>query len=114
MFPRTKKIEELLRWKDLDVIKVLTGVRRCGRSTLLSMVRDALVSSGVPRQNVVYLDFESREGARLDDAATVWRVLDNAKSAPGRRTFFLTRCSESTDSRSWWMRFMRTRLSTCS
>ena len=73
MFPRTKKIEELLRWKDRDVIKVLTGVRRCGKSTLLSMVKDVLVSSGVPPQNVVYLDFESRDGARLDNADAVWR-----------------------------------------
>lgn len=89
MIPRTKKVEEILRWRDRDVIKVLTGVRRCGKSTLLSMVREALVSSGVPRQNIVYLDFESREGIRLNDAAAVWRVIDETKPVSGRRYVFL-------------------------
>jgi len=34
MIERTEYLEELKRWKDKDLIKVVTGIRRCGKSTL--------------------------------------------------------------------------------
>ena len=89
MFARTQKLQEILRWRDRDLIKVLTGVRRCGKSTLLSMVRDQLRQSGVPDSNITYLDFESREGAGLANAESVWHVMDSSGARPGKRYVFL-------------------------
>ena len=37
MIERTKYLEELVRWKDKDLIKVVTGIRRCGKSTLFEL-----------------------------------------------------------------------------
>ena len=44
MIARPQYIEQLRRWKDRDIIKVVTGMRRCGKSTLLRMFADELVA----------------------------------------------------------------------
>ena len=42
MVRRTEYLEMLQKWKDEQVIKVITGIRRCGKSTLLSMYQQEL------------------------------------------------------------------------
>lgn len=89
MFPRTLKVQEILRWRDRDLVKVLTGVRRCGKSTLLALTRDALTASGVPPCNIFSVDFESREGQAFQSVDDVWRALDSLPAVPGRKYVFL-------------------------
>ena len=48
----------LQRWKDRDVIKVITGIRRCGKSTVLRMAQDAFIHAGTPKDSIVFLDLE--------------------------------------------------------
>lgn len=62
--PRPQATEWLLRWKDRDVIKVVTGLRRCGKSTALKLAQRALVESGVNEESIVSVDLE-----RLDFSA---------------------------------------------
>lgn len=45
---------------DAGIIKVVTGIRRCGKSCLMETVADELVERGVPAGNIVYLDLEKR------------------------------------------------------
>ena len=47
MVQRDEYLNQLKKWKDEQVIKVITGIRRCGKSTLLEMYRDYLKSEGV-------------------------------------------------------------------
>ncbi len=56
--PRPQATEWLLRWKDRDVIKVVTGLRRCGKSTALKLAQQALVESGVDEGSIVSIDLE--------------------------------------------------------
>jgi len=49
----------LKQWKDKDVIKVVTGMRRAGKSTILKMFQEELVHSGIPESNIVSINFES-------------------------------------------------------
>ncbi len=42
MIERVEYLEELKRWKDKDLIKVVTGIRRCGKSTLFDLYIDYL------------------------------------------------------------------------
>jgi predicted AAA+ superfamily ATPase len=56
--------------KDEHIIKVIVGVRRCGKSTLLEMFRDELLGSGVMKDQLVFLNFEEPEN--LGDAED-WR-----------------------------------------
>ena len=47
MINREEYLDELIRWKDKDLIKVVTGIRRCGKSTLFDLFIDYLKMSGV-------------------------------------------------------------------
>ena len=47
-------------YHDDDIIKVITGVRRCGKSCLMATVAEELVDSGVPEKDIIYLDLDSK------------------------------------------------------
>ncbi len=51
----------LEKWRDKQVIKVITGVRRCGKSTLLNQFRNKLVADGVTSECIISLNFEDLE-----------------------------------------------------
>lgn len=61
MIPRQRYIDVLLQWKDKDVIKVITGIRRCGKSTLMELFKQELLSDGVPSNRIVHLNLELLE-----------------------------------------------------
>lgn len=61
MIQRKEYLDKLLGWKEEKVIKVITGIRRCGKSTLLEQFRDLLLSSGVTQEQVQFLNFEDME-----------------------------------------------------
>ena len=58
---REQYLSKLRKLRDVHVIKVLTGVRRCGKSTVLTMFRDELIESGVDSSRIVAMNFESPE-----------------------------------------------------
>lgn len=62
MIKRPYYLNQLRHWQERDVIKVVTGIRRCGKSTLLSMFREELQQSGIPQENIISLNLESIEG----------------------------------------------------
>lgn len=66
MITRNKYLNQLMTFKDKDLIKVITGVRRCGKSTLLDMTREHLAQSGVSRERLLAFKMESMEYDGLD------------------------------------------------
>ncbi|HBL84329.1 MAG: ATPase [Clostridiales bacterium GWF2_38_85] len=58
MVQRKQYMEKLKKVKDLKIIKVITGVRRCGKSTLLLMFRDYLSECGVEDNQIISVNFE--------------------------------------------------------
>ena len=54
-------LAELIGWKDEQVIKVVTGIRRCGKSTLLAQFQEWLKTNGVSDEQVVSVNFEELE-----------------------------------------------------
>lgn len=55
---RTTYLNKLIAFKDKDIIKVITGIRRCGKSTIMEIYRDWLMSHGVNKEQIIYLNFE--------------------------------------------------------
>ena len=51
-------LNKLNKWRDRNVIKVVTGIRRCGKSTLLQQFQRKLLQSGVPEDRIIFLNFE--------------------------------------------------------
>ena len=67
MIQREEYLQELLAWKDEQVIKVITGVRRCGKSTLLKQYQSLLLNKGVSSEQIIYINFELLEYEDLLD-----------------------------------------------
>ena len=59
MIIREMYLNRLIEAKDTDLIKVVTGVRRSGKSTLLLMFKDYLTKNGIQSDSIIYMNFES-------------------------------------------------------
>ena len=59
MLIREKYLNQLIAGKDLNLIKVITGVRRCGKSILLLQYKDYLMSQKILEEDIIYMNFES-------------------------------------------------------
>jgi Predicted ATPase (AAA+ superfamily) len=58
MIKRQKYLDTLILSKNTKFVKVITGVRRCGKSTLLKLYNQYLLETGVPETNIIFLNFE--------------------------------------------------------
>jgi predicted AAA+ superfamily ATPase len=58
MIERKKTLEKLMKFKDKQVIKVIVGIRRCGKSTLLEIFKDGLKNFGVRNENIFSMNFD--------------------------------------------------------
>lgn len=61
MIERTEYLEALKRFKDKDLIKVVTGIRRCGKSTLFELYIDYLKKSGIKENQIIDINLENPE-----------------------------------------------------
>lgn len=62
---RVQFSERLEKYKDKHIIKVITGIRRCGKSTLLKMFKNKLLKDGVQENQIIYLNFEDFDNYEL-------------------------------------------------
>ncbi|MBS6449976.1 MAG: ATP-binding protein [Veillonella sp. oral taxon 158] len=67
LIQREKYLEFLRRHKDQDVIKVVSGVRRCGKSTLFELFKQELLTSGVKANQIISINFEDLEFEPLQE-----------------------------------------------
>jgi predicted AAA+ superfamily ATPase len=64
---REEYLERLRKLRDKNLIKVVTGVRRSGKSTLLQLFQEELLASGVPKSRIISINFEERKNLALTD-----------------------------------------------
>ncbi|MBQ3661011.1 MAG: ATP-binding protein [Firmicutes bacterium] len=67
MIRRTHYLEQLNQWRDKEVIKVVTGIRRCGKSTLLQQFQEELLVQGIDEAHIIYLNLEDLQNEPLLD-----------------------------------------------
>lgn len=67
MVQRKEYLNKLIQWKEKQVIKVVTGIRRCGKSTLLLQYQDYLKTIGVEENRIISINFEELEYEELYD-----------------------------------------------
>ena len=72
MIERRLYLNRLKQLKDQNLIKVITGIRRCGKSTLLVAFMKELLKEGVPNENIIFLNFEERENLHLTNWTTLY------------------------------------------
>jgi len=68
MIQRELYLQKIRPFIEKPFVKVLTGIRRCGKSSILMMVKEELQNSGIAPQNILYINFENLDFADLDTA----------------------------------------------
>ncbi len=76
----------MIQWKDENVIKVVTGIRRCGKSTLLIQYQAWLKSNGITDDQIVSVNFEELEYEELQDYRKLYLYLKE-RLCEGRKTY---------------------------
>ena len=76
----------LKNFKDQQIIKVITGIRRCGKSTLLEMFQDYLKENGVDEKQIVSINFEDADYEEMQDRKKLYEFL-KSKLVKGKKTY---------------------------
>ena len=77
MIKREIYLEKIRLFIDKPLVKVITGMRRSGKSVILQLLRDELLQQGIPPERILYLNFESLGTASLEDANALYAFVKN-------------------------------------
>lgn len=86
MVERKEYLKQLWSWKDEQVIKVVTGIRRCGKSTLLKQYQEKLLAEGIAREQMISINFEELENEPLLDYQALYRYIKE-RLCDGKMTY---------------------------
>lgn len=89
MIERTEYLNRLIRWKDKRVIKVITGIRRCGKSTLMELFQGHLRNSGVGSERIVAINLEDYAFEDLREPKALHAYVMSKVSPEGKTYVFL-------------------------
>lgn len=86
MIERKEYLQRLYDWKDEQVIKVVTGIRRCGKSTLLKQYQENLLKSGIEENQIISINFEELEYEDLLDYKALYYYIKE-RLCKGKMTY---------------------------
>lgn len=75
MVERKEYLDQLWAWKDEQIIKVVTGIRRCGKSVLLKQYQDKLMAAGIASKQIISINFENLDYEELLDYKALYRYI---------------------------------------
>ena len=85
---REEYFQRLVGYKDKKIIKVITGVRRCGKSTLLKMYKDYLLENSVTAEQIIDINFEDFDYEDLLDAKALYAYIKE-RIVPDKMTYLI-------------------------
>lgn len=83
---RREYLNKLIAFKDKQIIKVITGIRRCGKSMLMEIYQDWLCNHGVASEQIVSINFEDMDYEEMTDYKKLYQFL-KSKLLPDRTTY---------------------------
>lgn len=75
LIKREEYLSWLERWQDKQIIKVVSGVRRCGKSTLFSLFKQELLAKGVEKVQIISVNFEAIEFEELQNYSSLYKYI---------------------------------------
>ncbi len=72
-----------------DIIKVITGVRRCGKSCLMETIASELKATGIPDENIIFFDLDSKDYNKLQEPEQLEQLIDSIPSTRGIKYLFI-------------------------
>jgi len=96
MIPRPTYMKKILPFLDTPFVKILTGVRRCGKSTILLMLMEELKSRGVSENNIIYFSFDTMKYDDIKDPKILYETISAKIRANEKFYIFLDEIQEIT------------------
>lgn len=87
-------LDKLIQAQGLDFVKILTGVRRCGKSTLLQLFKIHLINQGTSPTNIIEINFEQHANDFLRDPQAIHEYVSKRCSSPGKYFLFIDEVQE--------------------
>lgn len=94
MKERDLYLDKLIKFKDKQFIKVITGIRRCGKSTLLKLFREYLLKFDVSEKQIIYINFESIQFDDIKDYKLLYEYIKEHLAAKSRTYLLLDEIQE--------------------
>ena len=89
-YPRENYLKKIRGfYHDSEIIKVITGVRRCGKSCLMQTIAEELVSAGIAAQNILYIDLDKRGFRSIKQAGHLEELIDKLSDVSGMKYLFI-------------------------
>jgi hypothetical protein len=84
MIIREKYLSKIRPFYEQDLIKVITGIRRCGKSVILTQIMDELKNNGIKENHIIYVNFESKQFSFIENDDDLYKyikdkLIDNKK-----------------------------------
>lgn len=90
LFKRDKYLKKIRPfYHSDDIIKVITGVRRCGKSSLMEMIADEIRQSNIGEDNIIYLDLDKRENRKIKTPDQLETLIESKIKNSGRKYLFI-------------------------
>lgn len=86
MIPRNQYVDKLLSFKDHKLIKVISGVRRCGKSTLFKLYQEKLLKNGINKNQIQSINFEDLSNEEFLDYRKLYKHII-AKAVPNKKNY---------------------------
>ena len=77
MIIRENYLLKIRPFYDVDLIKVITGIRRCGKSVILTQIIDEIKNNNKNRKNIIYINFESKEYSFIKNDDDLYSYVKN-------------------------------------
>ena len=88
LIKRKEYLQQLINWRDKKVIKVITGVRRCGKSTFMDLYKSYLRQQGVADEQIISINFEDYDYIDLLEPRNFYAYVKERILSDGRMTYF--------------------------
>lgn len=90
LYKREKYLSKMRAFfHDDDLIKVITGIRRCGKSSLMQTIAEELKGDGVAESNIIYIDLDKRGYKSIRSAEQLDALIESATQAKGMKYLFI-------------------------
>lgn len=89
MIERNEYLNVLKRFKDKELIKVITGIRRCGKSTLLEMYKDYLLANGITEDPIISINLEDLKYNFIEDYMSLYNYICNKLKSNRKNYVFI-------------------------
>ncbi len=84
LIDRPEYLKQLIENKDIDLVKIITGIRRCGKSSLLDLFHQYLLENGISSENIIHMNLESLQYRDLSNYLSFYDYVSNRIVGKGK------------------------------